>query len=80
MRPGQHGAGEIVEPNPAITAEIALSERLRVVVTWAQDMTAGALDAPHALRPTALANEFETFGFVEQARKIDEGVHGSNHG
>jgi hypothetical protein len=25
-----------------------------------------------------LANEIETFGFVEQARQIDEGDHGSN--
>jgi hypothetical protein len=42
-------------------------------------MPAAALGTLQALRPTRLANDFETFGFVEQARKIDENSHGSNH-
>ena len=80
MMSRQHRVGEIVEPNRAIPAEIALPEALRVVVAVAHDLFAAAPDTPHALRPTRLANEFETFGFVEQACKIDEGVHGSNLG
>jgi hypothetical protein len=76
--PGQNRVGEIVEANPAVPANIALTEPLRVVMAVARDLSAGALGTPHALRPTGLANQFEAFGFVEQAQKIGEGDHGSN--
>ena len=79
MMPRQYRVREVVEANPAVTADIALAEPLCVVVAVAQHMRAAALGTPHALRPTRLANDFETFGFVEQARKIDENSHGSNH-
>ena len=78
MMPGQYRIGEIVEANCAVAANIALTMPLRVVAAVTRDMTAAALGTPHALRPTSLANEIETFGFVEQARQIDEGDHGSN--
>jgi hypothetical protein len=78
MMPGQYRIGEIVEANCAVAADIALTKPLRIVVAVAQDMSATALGTPHALRPTHLANEFETFGFVEQAREIDEGDQDSN--
>ena len=78
MMPGEQRIGKIVEANCAVAADIALTKPLRVVVAVAQDMSATALGTPHALRPTHLANEFETFGLVEQAREIDEGDQGSN--
>jgi len=79
MMPRQYRVREVVEANPAVTADITLPQALRVVVAIAQHMPAAALGTLQALRPTRLANDFETFGFVEQARKIDENSHGSNH-
>ena len=76
--PGQNGVGEIVEANMTIPADVALTKLLRVVMTIARDMSTAALGAKHPSRPAHLSNEFETFGFVEQARKIDEGAHDSN--
>ena len=63
---------------PAATADIALPQRLRVVVDVAQHMAAAAIGTPQAPRPTRQANAFETFGFAEQAGKIGESRHGSN--
>jgi len=62
---GQNRIGEIVEANPAVLANIALTLPLRLVMAVARDMSAAALGASHALRPTGPANEFETFGFVQ---------------
>ena len=76
---GQDRAGEIVETDPAVLADIALTPPLRFIMAVARDMPTAAFPTLHALRPTSLTNEFETFGFVEQARKIDENSHGSNH-
>jgi hypothetical protein len=78
--PRHRRVGQIVEPNPTIPANVALTQRLRVIAAVAQDRVAPASDASNALRPARLANEFETFGFVEQARKIHQSVHGSNLG
>jgi len=64
--------------NPAATADVALPRRLRVVVAVAHDMLAAAIGTLQTLRPTRLPNEFETFGFAEQAGKIGESRHGSN--
>ena len=76
--PGQNGVGEIVEANMTIPADVALTKLPRVVMTIARDMSTAALGAKRPSRPAQLSNEFETFGFVEQARKIDEGAHDSN--
>ena len=78
MMARQYRVREVVEANPAATADIALPQSLRVVVAVAQYMFAAAVGTPQAPRPTRLANEFKTFGFVEQAGKIDESGHGSN--
>jgi hypothetical protein len=80
MMPSQNRAGEIVEPNPAIPADISLTQPLCVVMPVARDLRAAALGTPDALWPTGQANKVETLGFVEQARQIDEGDHGSNLG
>jgi len=78
MMARQNRVREVVEANPATTADIALPQRLSVVVAVAHDLLAAAIGTPQGPRPTDLTNEFETFGVVEQAGKIDESGHGSN--
>ena len=45
---GQDRVGEVVEANLAITADVALTKLLRVVMTVAHDLSAAALGTMHA--------------------------------
>jgi hypothetical protein len=71
MVPGQHRAGQIVEPSMARLAQVALPMPLAFVMAIADDRGTVATRTAHAIRPTMLTHKLEAFGLVQQARKVD---------
>src|ERR1035437_8016342 len=78
MMPRERSVREVVETRPATLANIALTNRLGVVMDITRGAFTTALGTPDALRPTRLADEFETLRLIEQARQIDQDAHGSS--
>src|SRR3954452_5587817 len=74
----QHGAGQVVEADPAVVAAVALPMSLGVVAPVADHRGAAAAGAADALGPALLAHERVALGVVDQGREVHQA--GRGHG
>src|SRR4051795_3141302 len=74
VAPGQHGAGQGVEADPAVVAAVALPVGLGVVPAVAGDPGAAAVRAADALGPAVLPDQLEASRVIDQRRQGSRGL------
>ena len=76
--PGQHRARQIIEPDAATVATIALAMRLGVVMPITYHRPVAAIGAARTIRPAMPADQLKALRVIDQGRQVDQ--LGSGHG
>lgn len=75
VMPGQNCPGQIVEPLPAPTAQVALPVPLAIVMTIAHHIMARAFGATNASGPAMMAHKLKALLVADQKRQVDGSRH-----
>ncbi|KJB90574.1 hypothetical protein N826_38960 [Skermanella aerolata KACC 11604] len=71
MMSSQDGAGQVIEPRPAVLTPITLSVPLGLIMTMADHGGTGTGRAASAFRPSTVPDQLIAFGIIDQSGQID---------